>query len=82
MKPGNLVTVNRGAPLYEEVVTEEGGTVRHLSCSIQESSLCLEIQRSTGLVEWSQILVHGKILWTGTDWLFNLQGKPVIDEAR
>ena len=79
----DLVSLVKGTPLYDELDIEDGSIMMH-SCNTQESMLVIEIQRYfTGsgfqMVKWSQIFIHGKLMWTPTDWLLDIQGKLVSD---
>ncbi len=79
----DLVTLVKGTPLYDELDIEDGSILTH-SYLAQESMLVIEMQRCfTGsglqMVKWSQIFIHGKLMWTPSDWLVNIHGYPVSD---
>ena len=78
METCDLVTIVKGTPLYDELMV--------YSYNAQESMLVIEVRRCfTGsglqMVKWSQILIHGKLMWTPMDWLLDIQGNPVSDYA-
>ena len=81
----DLVTLVKGTPLYDKLDIEDGLTMMH-SYNAQESMLVIEVRRcfiGSGfrMVKWSQILMHGKLMWTPMDWLLDIQGNPVSDYA-
>ena len=78
MKPGELVWLVKGSPLYEVMATTDGGTTRHYTGCIPELTMGIEVERvdTRGFeeqgVRWSHVIVGDQLVWTRTSLL-----KPV-----
>ena len=86
MKPGELVRLMKGSPLYEFQLMKDGRTTLHSAGYIPEETMGFEVlreekhdfetagQSEARMVRWSQGLVDGRLVWTRTVLLKRLDG--------
>ena len=85
MQTGELVRLIKGSPLYEILPTTHGERTRHYMGFLVESGLGVEVWREPGVSRdtdgglqlWSQVLLGGRLVWTTTGMLYDMEGNKL-----